>query len=70
MNECDKSAKNLLTDLFKRDLKNVLDTLENLCQGKADHFDYVKSYKYFIDTWAPILHEETVNLVKNDIGVE
>jgi len=42
-----------LRDLFERDLKNVLVTLEKLCQGKVDHVDYVKAYKYFVDTWNP-----------------
>lgn len=40
-------------DLFERDLKNVLSTLEKLCQGNANHADYVKAYKYFTDTWSP-----------------
>jgi hypothetical protein len=38
---------------FKRDLSNLLHILEHLCQGHADHVDYVKAYKYFINTWAP-----------------
>jgi len=42
-----------MNDLFERDLKNVLETLEKLCQGNADHADYVKAYKYFVDIWSP-----------------
>lgn len=40
-------------DLFERDLKNLLNNLEHLCQGKAEHVDYVKAYKYFVDSWSP-----------------
>jgi hypothetical protein len=39
--------------LFRRDLKHVLETLEKLILGKADHTDYVKAYEYFIKTWCP-----------------
>lgn len=42
-----------LVDIFERDLKNVLETLEKLCQGNADHADYVKAYKYFVERWSP-----------------
>lgn len=42
-----------ITDHFERDLKNVLETLEKLCQGNADHVDYVKAYKYFVERWSP-----------------
>lgn len=39
--------------LFTKDLSHLLDTLEKLCQGNCDHVDYVKSYRYFTDTWGP-----------------
>ena len=42
---------------FKRDLSNLLHTLEHVCQGYVDHVDYVKAYKYFINTWAPKIEE-------------
>jgi hypothetical protein len=38
---------------FEADLKHLLRTLELLFHRKADHVDYVKSYKYFKDTWSP-----------------
>lgn len=40
-------------DLFERDLKNVLNTLEKLCHGKANHADYVIAYDYFVGIWGP-----------------
>src|SRR6185436_15453050 len=48
------------SDLFERDLKKVLETLEKLCQGSCDHIDYVKAYKYFVDAWSPVFEEEVV----------
>lgn len=42
-----------MNKMFKRDLDNVVSTLEKLCQGKANHADYVMAYDYFITSWAP-----------------
>jgi len=42
--------------MFERDLKNVLDTLEKLCHGKANHADYVMAYDYFMSIWSPDAH--------------
>ena len=42
-----------MREVFERDLRHVLVTLENLLRGKANHIDYTLAVKYFIDTWAP-----------------
>lgn len=39
--------------LFEKDLAHLLDTLEKLWQGKCDHVEYIKAYRYFVETWCP-----------------
>lgn len=40
-------------EIFERDLKNVLYTLEKLLDGNVDHVHYIRAYQYFVNTWSP-----------------
>lgn len=42
-----------MNGLFERDLNYLLQTLEKVCQGNANHIDYVSAYKYFFKQWCP-----------------
>lgn len=57
-----------LHDLFERDLKNILNTLEKLCHGKANHADYVMAYDYFVGIWGP--EADQLKRIPHSIGEE
>jgi len=42
-----------MNQMFEKDLKNVVDTLEKLCHGKTNHANYVMAYDNFVSKWSP-----------------
>jgi hypothetical protein len=50
----------VMREIFIRDFEKVLKSLDklSLCRNHENFIDYVRSYKYFLETWIPKAEEK------------